>query len=540
MRIITLVVILALVGSQCVGQNLLERTKLGLSCQSTLEPNHLSKEVSNLKSSSTVELFSWDNRKSTNPQDEVSLLLNRKQLIQLTLDPEASLQIDIPVTSSQGFKVKLVPFKVQSEGGKLLTPEGAIPSTNKMQFYRGIIDGDHGSLVTASIVNGDLQMSISDQDGIYRISPSNYKSNNYSIWIDSSLTENEFTCGTDESHQLEKHPDINITPEKGSNEKAAGDIVQVYVECDNELRSDQGGVSGTEAFVAQLFAEIITLYANENINMEVSDIFVWTSPDPYAGNENLGTVLSQFGANRRDNYNGRIATLLKGDLSSNQFGCGVSGLAWVDVLCSNFNSFGNSGPYNVNRGIGHCRLNANPTVSRDALDVSVVAHEIGHNMGSPHTYACAWGPNRNQIIDICPGLNSGCSLITSPTPTSESGTIMTCGSNLKTFSRGFGTEPGNLIRNRVAVASCLVTKGNGSNNGGSSHQDPCTHDTRIYNGGFIFSTEVKANNSIILRQAVTVLGNANIEWQAENQFEVFGTLTIPAGAEVNVIAEDCN
>ena len=403
-----------------------------------------------------------------------------------------------------------------------------------MQFYRGIIDGDHGSLVTASIINGDLQMSISDQDGIYRISPSNYKSDNYSIWIDNALTEKEFTCSTDESHEIERHPEINITPQKDNNQKAAGDVVQIYVECDNELRSDKGGVSGTEAFVAQLFAEIITLYTNEGINMEVSDIFVWTSPDPYAGNQNLGTVLTQFGANRRNNYNGRIATLLKGDLSSSPFSCGVGGLAWVDVLCNNHNPNSNSGPYNVNRGIGHCRLNPNPTVSQDALDVSVVAHEIGHNMGSRHTYDCAWGPSGNQIIDTCPGVNSGCSLVTSPTPTSESGTIMTCGNNLKTFSRGFGTEPGNLIRSRVAAATCLPSSGSNNN------QDPCTHENRIYAGGFIFSTEVIANNNITLISDVTVIGNADVEWQAENQFQVFGTLTIPNGAEVNVIAEDCN
>ncbi len=516
-----------MVGSQCVGQNLIERTKLGLSSQSTLEPNQLSKEVKKLKSSRTVELFSWDDRKSTNPSYEVNLTLSRKQLNTIALDSNASLNIKIPVSKTHSFRVDLKPFKVQSEEGQLLTPEGSVASKNKMQFYRGVIDGDHGSLVTASIINGDLQMSISDQDGVYRISPSNYNSDNYYIWIDNALQEREFTCGTDDTYRLERKPELNITPTKDNNQKGTGDVVQVYVECDNRLRSNKGGVNGAEAFVAQLFAEIITLYANENINIEVSDIFVWTSQDPYAGNEDRGIVLNQFSNNTQDNYNGRLATLLKGNTNNS---CSVGGLANVDVLCQSYSVdfFGKPfGPYSVNHGIGYCS-----EIGFDALEVSVVAHELGHNIASPHTHACAWGPNNNQKIDNC-GNEGSCSLVTSPTPSSESNTIMSyC--RPTNFTNGFGTEPGNLMRGRVAAATCL------SSSGGSNGQDPCTHETLTYNGGFVFSTEVKANDRIELKDNVTVLGNANVNWQAENQFEVFGTLTIPAGAKVNVIAEDCN
>ena len=91
----------------------------------------------------------------------------------------------------------------------------------------------------------------------------------------------------------------------------------------------------------------------------------------------------------------------------------------------------------------------------------VVTHEMGHLIGSRHTHACVWNGN-NTAIDGCEGQTEGsCSL---PGYPSGGGTIMSychlqsVGIN---FNNGFGTQPGNVIRNTVANANCLTPCGSG-------------------------------------------------------------------------------
>jgi len=86
----------------------------------------------------------------------------------------------------------------------------------------------------------------------------------------------------------------------------------------------------------------------------------------------------------------------------------------------------------------------------------VVTHELGHLFGSRHTHACVWNGN-NTAIDGCAGYVEGyCALPGNPP---EGGTIMSychgqsVGIN---FSLGFGPQPGNVIRDRVNNAHCLL------------------------------------------------------------------------------------
>ena len=92
-----------------------------------------------------------------------------------------------------------------------------------------------------------------------------------------------------------------------------------------------------------------------------------------------------------------------------------------------------------------------PTYSHDVV---VIAHEFGHLLGSRHTHACAWNGN-GTAIDGCVPVEGNCP---NPGIPADGGTIMSyChvtngGINL---SKGFGLQPGNLIRNNVANATCL-------------------------------------------------------------------------------------
>lgn len=536
MKIIYTLFLLILVALTLNSQDLITRTINNVKLQSSDSPNEISKNFDNKKSTQNLNLFSWDDRKAIHSLDQVNLTISRPVINQLKKFSDSQISFDIPVSKDRAFTLDLYPVKVQSEDGQLLTPDGPVERTNKMNFYRGVIKGDHGSLVSVSIINDDVYIGIFDKSGVYRITPSNFKSNNYAIWTDHSQEEKDFSCGSAGEYNLGStaHYPIEIKEAKERNQKALDDVVQIYVECDKELNDDKGGVNGAEAFVNALFAEVITLYANENINMEVSDIFVWTSTDPYAGNTNLGTILPAFGANIQNNYNGRIASLLKGNVSNS---CSISGLAWVDVLCNTYSPGQSSGPYNVNQGVGFCTLNPNPTTLFDALDVSLLAHEIGHNVASPHTHGCCWGPNGNQAIDDCAGFNQNCTTGASQScsnvanqPASEIGTIMSYCNQQDVFSKGFGTEPGDLMRNRVAAATCLVAGG-----------PDCTHTNLTYSGTVTIpnGTTAYSDNNITISGNATIGNNATVFWQAENEFLVTGQFTVPSNSILDIVSDDC-
>lgn len=521
-----------------VAQNLIERTVLGLSCQSTELPNRISEKVYSLKSKKTFNLFEFSKSNISKNKQEVSLKIGPKGLLKIKLERPTTLRIPIPVTGDQSFTLALFEVNVFEEGSLIFTPTGSQTMSPKHLYYRGIINDDHGSIVTMSIINDEIFISVNDMSGTYRITPKGKDKTSYQLTVDNSRNESGYTCGTTGEHHLgstAQYPIIGKnTNEKG--QKALSDGVRIYVVCDNKLYQDEGGtISGVEAYVALLYSEIAALYANEQINMVVSEILVYTSADPYAVNgSNTWKTLQDFGTNTPHTFNGDIASLLQGGSYSGN-GCSLSGLAWVDVLC-NKPANSNYGPYNVNWGLGDCSLSTTATSYNQALDVSIVAHEIGHNLGSPHTQSCCWGSNQNQAIDncvtttICGGSASqNCGLVPN-LPTSDRKTIMSYCGNSTPFSNGFGTLPGNLIRNRVQNANCL---GGGIPN--------CTTTNQRYDQQTIpNNTVVYASNNITIGNNVNVNSSSNVMLSAENCLVVNGTLTVGIGALLEIVTDECN
>ncbi|MEL6276587.1 MAG: M57 family metalloprotease, partial [Bacteroidota bacterium] len=189
-------------------------------------------------------------------------------------------------------------------------------------------------------------------------------------------------------------------------------------------------------YVTGAFNESITLYANENLAMAISEIFAWTNPSPYSSSSSSG-MLSDFQA-ATGGFNGDLAHLVSYQASGG-IAAGFSG------ICNNnpdnskcFSSIGSS-------------FSTVPTYS---YTVMVITHEMGHLIGSRHTHACVWNGN-GTAIDGCSGQTEGsCPLPGNPP---NGGTIMSyCHiANGINFNEGFGPQPGAVIRNTVANANCL-------------------------------------------------------------------------------------
>lgn len=120
------------------------------------------------------------------------------------------------------------------------------------------------------------------------------------------------------------------------------------------------------------------LYANDGLVSTIKTLFIWDTPDPYGSGamDKLDGIQNRLGSN----YDGDLAHIVSYE--------NRSGVAYVNTLCNKYYGFGYSGIYSTFEEV--------PVYS---WTIMVIAHEIGHNLGSTHTHSCAWGDDGNTAID---------------------------------------------------------------------------------------------------------------------------------------------
>jgi hypothetical protein len=364
--------------------------------------------------------------------------LDEEALAQLLLEQKEAISMELPASQrTKKLSVKLVRVNLFQDGyqTRLASSGRKAHSSAQGVHYRGIIEGEEGSVAAISFFEGELMGLLSAPSlGNLVLGELEGRQNkgNYLLYNDHEvLHELNFDCSASD-----EGPDY--TTEQLSapvNTRSIDDCVGIYLEIDHDVYLSKGGADGTVNYMTGLFNQVATLYANENINIRLSELFLWDTPSPYYGTSSYA-LLTQF-EDERPAFNGDLGQLISYQASG--------GIAYLAGLCSNFtprHSFSsiNSFYYSV------------PTYS---FSVMVITHELGHLFGSRHTHACAWNGN-NTAIDGCAGFVEGnCPL---PGYPAGGGTIMSychlrsVGINL---SEGFGPQPGNVIRNAVTNASCL-------------------------------------------------------------------------------------
>ena len=176
-----------------------------------------------------------------------------------------------------------------------------------------------------------------------------------------------------------------------------------------------------------------TLYSNERIPVAMSQLVLNAAGDGYGTNPSSN--LSRFQSLRSGSFVGQLAQLV---------GYGTQG-----GIAAGFAGF-----CAANRRNSMCTSQIDGTsaaLPTWSYSVEVFTHELGHLMGSRHTHACVWNGN-NTAIDGCSGFVEGnCAL---PNVPASQGTIMSYCQGFS-FNRGFGSQPGNVIRSRYAAAGCF-------------------------------------------------------------------------------------
>ena len=400
--------------------------------------------------------------KSSNQQVSAALIQEAPEYTILDVDPVAldiltsesneTITLDLPTDDYGTLSLELVQVDITSN---ILVYEASTMEQANIDlagvYYRGIIKNTPNSLVSISIFDDEITGLIS-ADNIGNLVIGKLKSDDLSsqhiVYNDQELMQShELNCETPDDNGSEYTRDQLEYQIHGR----SSNCVNIYIEVDNDIYQDFGGTANTVNYVTAVFNEVATLYANEGVTIQISEIFIWDTTSPYNGTSS-SQMLSQF-QSLTNNFNGDLGMLLSYQASG--------GIAVLDGVCHPL----------VDARLCFCSVSSNyqqvPTYS---WTVMVVAHELGHLMGSKHTHACAWNGN-NTAIDGCAGFTEGsCSVPSSPT---TGGTIMSyChitqyGIN---FTKGFGVQPGSVIRNNIDNASCLVaceshTCGDGIQNG---------------------------------------------------------------------------
>lgn len=377
--------------------------------------------------------------------------INWQSLSRLVASKEETIEVSIPY-QEEVITVQLYKVNILAEGFHIDTNQARSIPYEQGVYYRGIIKGDLNSTVSFNFFKDELNGIIANPTfGNLVIGKINKKDNrtDYVIYSESDLTaQNTIECHTKDGVV---QPYLNT---QKPTQKRIDRCVTMYFEIDYNLFLDNGSnTTTTSNWMTSVFNNVQTLYSNDGITISLKSLYIWTTLDPYEG---LGNTVDPPSSEPylykfnevRPVFDGDVGQLIGND--NGAFG----GLAiTIGGLCST-NNFSYSDVEFAYKTV--------PTYSWTVL---VIAHEMGHLLGSQHTHTCAWNGNDTAIDGCGPTANvkykeGTCDIGPIPSTTVK-GTIMSychlisgVGMNL---ANGFGPQPAARILSTVNGSSCLST-----------------------------------------------------------------------------------
>lgn len=406
---------------------------------------------------------------NTTLSEKTLLSLNRQGSKEMYRSRPSNISLQIPTSTGKEYRLELIQQDINSGGEFTLgTLEGNAVAkkidTAQGLHYRGYINGDPSSIACISVfANGELMGLFSNADGNFNLGKTD-GSDEYILYSNNDMKALlGFSCGTSEvpvpnegSTKLTEEPPTNSLP------SVLCKKVRIYWEADYKLYSNNfaSDLGNTANYLTGVFNQVATMYQNEGIIIELTDTYIWVTPNSYnmtTSSNGLASFKSRWNA-LGNNFKADLAIVIDGAPTNN------GGVAYLltNNLCNRAYAYGYADVYGS--------YNSVPTYS---WDVEVITHEMGHMVGSNHTHWCGWNTGAGGTcgaIDDCytteaggVGSCSSCAATTSTNPTAPvgfKGTVMSychlrsgIGINL---ANGFGPLPQAVIRNTVNNASCAL------------------------------------------------------------------------------------
>ncbi|WP_428664571.1 GEVED domain-containing protein [Runella sp.] len=390
--------------------------------------------------------------------------INAATLTDLTVNPRSQLDLSLPQPDGSQVELELIRVALTTSDFKISTDRQTRLLLKMGVHYRGIVKGSKKSLVSISLFPNEMIGVISE--GKRNRVLGKMKGEDLHVLYNEDLISSQLNFQCPEPTGPAAAFGTLHTKALATPAETECKVVRIYFEVDYQMYTELGANATAAAnFVLGMFNQVATLYRNDNIYVQISEIKIWTSPDPYVLYNGFDDTWNNFRDHLNGNFNGDVAHLLStksltggGKGGRSQFGsvtdtCTIAGIN--STLCDKSQSVSFSFIYSTYQNY--------PTYN---WTVYVVTHEIGHNLGSPHTNNCRWpgGPidncNRPEGIDFCPTCVAG------PTPPTNGGTIMSyCHKEFQpgiSFTNGFGPLPADKIRTEIQEASSCLLTGSGA------------------------------------------------------------------------------
>ncbi len=387
--------------------------------------------------------------------------------------PDA-IQVTLPLGNNKTITCDLVKFSLGNvkftENNNSIIENVKLPVT-----YRGIVSGEENKNNVMLTVNEDyLSLTASMSDKVLQVTKADEKDKStYRLYNSTTVRFPELQpldCGTNKGLASETANGIQLTGDLANPLAIEDKCVFVFVDCFDSLYLwRDSSIQQTVNYVYELYNYVTAGYYNEAINIQITTINVWTTTDPYRGDKREN-ALYDLGNYWKDNFWGNICVGLDYSVKGNGRSGIAGGIARVKGLlvntCPVFD-------YSTDTLSACCYndLDYNVTVSgfptgpnTTQQQVYLVMHEMGHLLGAHHTKWCGWkltsNPDTYGTLDSCGKIEGTC--MQGPPPTSSGATIMSycvSGNNANQFVNyynGFGTLPGNAIRNFLNQSACIL------------------------------------------------------------------------------------
>ncbi|MEW7281119.1 GEVED domain-containing protein [Aquimarina sp. 2201CG1-2-11] len=355
--------------------------------------------------------------------------------------PANTMSLEIPQKGAP-LTLELARVQITTDNFKVVAmPSGkeVIPD-RQILHYRGVVKGQQNSVVAVSFYQDEMAgiVSVKGVSGNIVIGALE-NSNKMIAYSDTDISHLfDFSCEVRDYANFKEKNKKQLNDNFSNEANAIDKCPKVFFDIATDIVSDKGGVQGASDYIQAMFNQVAVIYAGEQITIKLSGMKAWESNQPFSD-------IDSYANYRRSNT-------FDGDLGHfvNYASGGANGVAMsLDGLCST---------------TGYARSSIKKTfenVPTFSETIMVVTHELGHNLGSPHTQACAWNGN-NTPIDGCVAPEGNCTRPPKPAAGSNVGTIMSycaltdVGTN---FANGFGQQPGDKIRSYISAASCVTTCG---------------------------------------------------------------------------------
>jgi hypothetical protein len=397
--------------------------------------------LENSRNNNGFELFKLSKSRTTSSQEAF-----KDEVLNVDIDVESintlltrklkNVKISVPFIEEQQYTLDLKLNTALNDLIVTAAKTGRSIPIKKGLHYIGKVHGYDHSYAAISIFENEISGIISTDrlDGNINISK-NKDSDLHLIYSDKNLkTEPSFQCNTPEENLRER-----LSQERHTQLNSEGGCIHMYLEVDYDVYQSKGSVQNTTNFILSIYNQVNALFADfeyiDTLQIKVSQINIWTEASPYNGTTS-DEMLKQFNE-YRTSFDGDLAQLISFRASG--------GIAYLDGLCEAERKYSMSYASIFNS------VTAFPIYSWTTL---VCAHELGHQLGSPHTHACAWNGN-NTPIDGCYPKEGNCTAAAIPV---GGGTIMSyCHLNPVgiNFSNGFGSQPKQKIINTIFNRKCL-------------------------------------------------------------------------------------